>query len=78
MVFQVLLLQRAERDLQKIAAYVEAELNLAASDWFLGLTQAVMSLERLPKRGTLLGGSVPRRQILYGTRPHLYRSYSSG
>ncbi|SEB82837.1 type II toxin-antitoxin system RelE/ParE family toxin [Terriglobus roseus] len=73
MAFPIKLTRRAERDLAHIANYVDVQLHLAASDWFVGLTDTILSLRHLPKRGSLVAGKSGRRQLFYGSKPHVYK-----
>jgi hypothetical protein len=44
-----------------------------AEAWFLGLEEAIVSLEDLPERGTQLPGQSLYRQLLYGATRYRYR-----
>jgi plasmid stabilization system protein ParE len=73
MEFEVRLTNRAERDLASIFAFIHADEVIAARKWYLGLSAAILSLERLPTRCGPALESKALRQLLYGNKPHIYR-----
>ena len=72
MAYLVKLMPRAERDLTNIFWAKNVEHSDAARNWYLGLREAVFSLEEQPHRcpETLENSKV--RHLLYGNKPHFY------
>ena len=64
---------RAERDLEEIYDYIRAGHVDQALIWYLGLRQEIWSLETLPNRCPVTPEGRGLRQLLYGTKPHVYR-----
>ena len=73
LLYRVEVSARASRDLRAIAAFIQASSGQQAMVWFHGLELAMRSLEEMPLRGPLLAEYPTYRQLLYGTRPHVYR-----
>ena len=73
MAYAVRLSPLAVRNLVEIYKVTEAETSRPAAEWYLGLREAVLSLEDLPLRGRIAPDKPALRQILYGNKPHLYR-----
>ena len=78
MVFRVSSTIEAERDLDGILQWLLSEgAGEAGSRWLSGLQDAIASLETTPRRCGLAQESeaftFEVRQLLYGTRPHMYR-----
>jgi plasmid stabilization system protein ParE len=73
MAYVVNLTTRAERDL----AYLYDEINAGHSDaalkWYRGLKEAILSLERHPRRCPVTRENANLRHLLYGHKPHIYR-----
>lgn len=64
---------RAERDLAQLYRYINAENSGAALKWYLGLKEAILSLEKYPNRCPALRTKDKLRHLLYGHKPHIYR-----
>lgn len=73
MAYLVRLTSRAQRDLANLFQDVHAANAEAAFDWYRGLREAILSLEELPKRCTVIRQKEELRQLLYGHKPHVYR-----
>ncbi len=73
MEYHVDVTQPALEDLRTIYEFVHADETQNAEDWFIGLREAIFSLERLPSRGHLLEDGSRLRKILYGNKPHVYQ-----
>jgi toxin ParE1/3/4 len=73
MAYVVKVTARAERDLAYLYQNVNAEHSDAALKWYLGLKEAILSLERHPTRCPLIRESANLRHLLYGHKPHVYR-----
>jgi plasmid stabilization system protein ParE len=78
MSFRVELTQRAQRDIAAIHAWLQSEqAGEAGAKWFTSLRAAIDSLTLLPTRCPIAPESrespVEVRQLLYGSRPHVYR-----
>ena len=78
MVYRVEMSAEAERDLDRILGWLllndAGETGLA---WMDGLQAAISTLESIPRRCGLAAENdlhtFEVRQLLYGTRPHVYR-----
>jgi plasmid stabilization system protein ParE len=64
---------RAERDLDAIFHYIGADNSSAALRWFAKLIAATESLSELPKRNPKTSENPALRQLLFGSKPHIYR-----
>jgi len=73
MEYRVDISRRAKRDLIEIYEFINAEATGQARLWFDGMEAAIASLRSHPRRGTVTREDKSPRQILYGSRPHLYR-----
>ncbi len=73
MAYLVRISARALRDLEEIYESIHAESSNQAFAWFNALSEAIESLETNPNRGTSTPESKRHRQILHGTKPHVYR-----
>lgn len=73
MPFLVKLLPRAERDLEAIYNYIDADSSAAAHRWFNGLADAMASLANSPERNPRTAENPELRHLLYGHKPHIYR-----
>lgn len=73
MAYLVSLTARAERDLARLYAQIDAEESDAALKWYRGLKEAILSLELQPNRCPVTPESDKFRQLLYGDKPHVYR-----
>jgi plasmid stabilization system protein ParE len=73
MPFRVKLSALAERDLDRIYRYIEAESSPQASVWFNGLHAALGSLSEMPERHPVISEDARLRHLLYGNKPHIYR-----
>ena len=76
--FRVELSEQAQRDIATIYDWLLAEqAGTAGERWFLALRAAITSLATLPSRCPLApenpASPVEIRQLLYGSRPHVYR-----
>lgn len=67
------LTRRAGLDLAYIYEGIQAEDSKRAADWFNGLEDAIDSLENYPGRGATTPENRKLRQLLYGSRPRIYR-----
>lgn len=73
MAYAVRITTRAELDLEAIYAAIHADESEAAHKWYLGLSKAILTLERFPLRCPGTPESKSFRQLLYGKKPHVYR-----
>jgi plasmid stabilization system protein ParE len=78
MAFRIELSAAAERDSDEILTWLaERHAGRTGINWYLGLQDALASLEYMPSRCALApeNDHVPyeMRQLLYGRRPHIYR-----
>lgn len=73
MAYLVKLMPRAKRDLRLVFDYVHASESPAASRWYQGLEQEILSLEETPNRCPTAPESSNLRHLLYGRNPHVYR-----
>ncbi|MEO6802498.1 MAG: type II toxin-antitoxin system RelE/ParE family toxin [Granulicella sp.] len=71
--YHVELAERAMLDLESIYAEIDAENSPAALRWYVGLEEIIFSLDQLPDRGTRTEEDRKLRQLLYGSKPHIYR-----
>ncbi len=72
MAFSVNITSRAERDLTALYAEIDAVESLAARKWYVGLRQAILSLEELPERAPVIRSPGGIRQLLHRKKPHVY------
>jgi plasmid stabilization system protein ParE len=73
MAYLVNITARAERDLEALYVEIHAEDSEAALKWYLGLHEAILTLERLPNRCPVTRENPQLRHLLYGRKPHIYR-----
>jgi plasmid stabilization system protein ParE len=73
MAYLVKLTARAQRDLALLYDEINAEQFDAALNWYRGLKNAILSLERLPNRCPATPETPKFRHLLYGKKPHVYR-----
>ena len=73
MQYLVKLMPRAERELETIYKYIQADTSTAAQAWFGRLADAIASLSTLPLRNPAPPEDPALRQLLFGTKPHIYR-----
>ncbi len=73
MAYLVSITSRAERDLAYLYGEINADHSEAALKWYLGLKEAILSLEVQPKRCPVTRRRDKLRHLLYGHNPHTYR-----
>src|SRR6476661_4497145 len=73
MAYLVSITSRAERDLAQLFTQINAENSSAALKWYLGLKEAILSLEERPSRCPVIRRKDKLRHLLYGHKPHIYR-----
>ena len=73
MAYLVSITSRAERDLAHLYGEINAHHSEAALKWYLGLKEAILSLEVQPKRCPVTRRRDKLRHLLYGHNPHTYR-----
>ena len=73
MPYLVRTLPRAEADLEAIFLFIRASSAPLAERWFLGLLDAIESLNHLPHRNPAIHEDNRLRHLLYGKKPHMYR-----
>jgi len=73
MAYHVEVTARAVRDLRRIYRSINAGSSDQAATWFNGLETLVFSLEEHPFRGASVPENADFRQLLYGTKPYVYR-----
>ena len=73
MAYLVNLTARAERDLVLLFETINAEHSDAALKWYIGLKEAILSLEEQPNRCPETPENGKLRHLLYGHKPHIYR-----
>ena len=73
MAYDVNFTRRAEIDLDLLYLTIDAENSEAALKWYLGLREALLSLETHPNRCPLTPESKVHRHLLYGRRANMYR-----
>jgi plasmid stabilization system protein ParE len=73
MAYLVRTMPRAERDMEAIFLYIQAESSMPASRWFEGLVEAIESLSEHPQRNPTIIEDPTLRHLLYGNKPHIYR-----
>jgi plasmid stabilization system protein ParE len=52
---------------------INAEYSDTAMEWYLGIREAILSLERQPNRCPLTRRKSKLRHLLYGHKPYVYR-----
>jgi plasmid stabilization system protein ParE len=73
MAYLVSITFRAERDLAHLYGEINADHSEAALKWYLGLKEAILSLEAQPNRCPVTRRRDKLRHLLYGHNPHTYR-----
>ena len=73
MAYRINITNRAERDLDSLFEDIHARDSEAALRWYDGLKNAILTLEKLPRRCPLTRESSQLRHLLYGHKPHVYR-----
>jgi plasmid stabilization system protein ParE len=78
MAFRVEISAQAERDAEAILEWLLTQhTGQAGIDWFLALDDAFESLAQFPERCSIAPENsrfpFEVRQLLYGTKPHIYR-----
>jgi plasmid stabilization system protein ParE len=64
---------RAERDMEAIFLYIQAENSAPARKWFEELVETIESLSEHPQRNPTIAEDPTLRHLLYGNKPHIYR-----
>jgi toxin ParE1/3/4 len=79
MAYRVELAKNAEAELEELYLWVVERAPNQGAAWFNGLEQAILSLERLPKRCRIApersDPAQPVRVLNYGRSPHVYRVF---
>ena len=79
MAYRVELTKNAEAELEELYLWVVERAPSQGAAWFNGLEQAILSLDRLPKRCRIAPESFDRDQrvrvLNYGRSPHVYRVF---
>lgn len=73
MAYLVSITHRAERDLAHLYLRINAEYSDSALNWYLGLKEAILSLQRQPNRCPETPENHQLRNLLFGNKPHVYR-----
>lgn len=73
MAYLVSITARAGRDLAHLYEEIDAASSGAALKWYLGLRDAILSLEEAPSRCPVTPEKRQLRHLLYGHKPHVYR-----
>ena len=73
MPYRVEFTARAVRDLNRLYEYIHAAGVPAAALWFNNLEAHILRLENAPRLGAPSRDHPGIRQLIHGTRPHLYR-----
>jgi plasmid stabilization system protein ParE len=73
MAYVVKITPHAEYDLAQLYLQINAEYSRAALDWYWGIKEAILSLERQPNRCPVTPESGTLRHLLYGDKPRIYR-----
>ena len=63
----------AEHDLARLYQQINAGYSDAALEWYVGIKEAILSLEHKPNRCPLTRKRDKLRHLLYGHKPHIYR-----
>ena len=79
MAYRVELTKNAEAELEELFLWVVERAPSQGTAWFNALEQAILSLERVPKRWRIASESFdpdqPIRVLNYGRSPHVYRVF---
>jgi plasmid stabilization system protein ParE len=73
MAYLVSITSRAERDLAHLYGEINADHSDAALEWYLGLKEAILSLEVQPNRCPVTRRRDKLRHLHYAHNPHTYR-----
>jgi plasmid stabilization system protein ParE len=73
MEYRVKITPRAGRDLSAIYDWIGAHSSDSAHIWYRGLRDAIRTLRNNPNRCPLAPEDRTSRQLLYGSKPHVYR-----
>jgi plasmid stabilization system protein ParE len=73
MAYLVSITSRAEGDLAHLYGEINADHSDAALKWYLGLKEAILSLEVQPNRCPVTRRRDKLRHLLYGHNPNTYR-----
>ena len=73
MAYLVRTMPRAERDLEAIFEFIQAESSDLANRWFHNLIEAIQSLSEHPQRNPSTHEDLELRLMLFGNKPHIYR-----
>jgi plasmid stabilization system protein ParE len=73
MAYLVDITSRAERDLADLYGKINAEHSDVALQWYRGLKEAILSLEKHPNRCPMTRERDKLRHLLYGHKPHIDR-----
>ena len=73
MAYVVKITPHAEGDLALLYRQINAEYSPAAMEWYLGIKEAILSLEERPNRCPLTRRKDKLRHLLYGHKPHICR-----
>jgi len=73
MTYLVSITARAERDITSLYNEIDARHSPAALKWYIGLREAILSLEELPYRSPITREKARLRHLLYGRKPNVYR-----
>ena len=74
MAYLVNITARAARDLAQLYEEINAESSDASLKWYRGLKRAILSLEQYPYRCAVTPENPKLRHLLYGHKPHIYRT----
>jgi toxin ParE1/3/4 len=73
MAYLVRLTERAQRDMEAIYDFIEADESEKAFAWFRELAETINSLEQFPERGTRVPERGKLRELFLGKKPNTYR-----
>ena len=77
MTYRVIIQPEAEAELDAAYRWIYEQAPHAASQWFAGIVEAILSLEQFPQRCPLAPENAhftaEIRQLLYGRRRYAYR-----
>jgi toxin ParE1/3/4 len=73
MAYAVKITPPAEGGLALLYRQINADYSPAAMEWYLGIKEAILSLEQQPNRCPLTRRKDKLRHLLYGHKPHIYR-----
>jgi plasmid stabilization system protein ParE len=73
MAYLIDITDRAMRDLDSVFEVIHAGDSEAALKWYRELYEAILTLEKLPRRCPSTRENLQLRNLLYGHKPHVYR-----